>query len=78
MASVNGPKDLDGPGGAAFIELYNEKYRKFIDLIDRLRAYGLEREVPLPQIAVLGVQGAGKSSVLEALSGVPLPRGTGK
>ena len=30
-----------------------------------------------PQIAVMGDQSSGKSSVLEALSGVPLPRGSG-
>ena len=52
-------------------------FLRYIDLIDQLRAYGLEREFPLPQVVVLGVQSSGKSSVLEAISGVQLPRGTG-
>lgn len=31
----------------------------------------------MPQICVMGDQSSGKSSVLEALSGIPFPRGTG-
>ena len=54
----------------------NITYR-YIDLVDQLRTYGLEKEFPLPQVVVLGVQSSGKSSVLEAISGVQLPRGTG-
>jgi hypothetical protein len=33
--------------------------------------------IQLPQIAVVGDQSSGKSSVLEAISGLPFPRGTG-
>ncbi|XP_045396654.1 interferon-induced GTP-binding protein Mx2 [Lemur catta] len=56
---------------------YEEKVRPCIDLIDSLRALGVERDLALPAIAVIGDQSSGKSSVLEALSGVALPRGTG-
>ncbi|KAF5897562.1 seizure protein 6 isoform X1, partial [Clarias magur] len=59
----------------------NEKYDKIvrprIDLIDSLRALGVEKDLALPAIAVIGDQSSGKSSVLEALSGVALPRGSG-
>uniref|UniRef100_A0A8C8U9U0 Dynamin-type G domain-containing protein n=1 Tax=Peromyscus maniculatus bairdii TaxID=230844 RepID=A0A8C8U9U0_PERMB len=48
-----------------------------IDLIDSLRALGVEQDLALPAIAVIGDQSSGKSSVLEALSGVALPRGSG-
>ncbi|KAH8059631.1 hypothetical protein JL722_5260 [Aureococcus anophagefferens] len=48
-----------------------------LDLVDELRSLGIEQDLPLPQIAVMGDQSSGKSSVLEALSGVPFPRGTG-
>lgn len=51
--------------------------RPFIDLIDTLRAHGVNQDLPLPQIAVMGDQSSGKSSVLELISGVPFPRGTG-
>jgi len=40
-------------------------------------AVGLEQDVAIPQIAVVGDQSAGKSSVLEAISGIPFPRGSG-
>ncbi|CAB1329153.1 unnamed protein product [Coregonus sp. 'balchen'] len=42
-----------------------------------MRSIGIDKELPLPTIAVVGDQSSGKSSVLETLSGVALPRGTG-
>lgn len=56
---------------------YEERVRPCIDLIDSLRALGVEKDLALPAIAVIGDQSSGKSSVLEALSGVALPRGSG-
>ncbi|KAK7812283.1 hypothetical protein U0070_024437, partial [Myodes glareolus] len=56
---------------------YEEKVRPCLDLIDSLRALGVEQDLALPAIAVIGDQSSGKSSVLEALSGVALPRGSG-
>ncbi|XP_040278998.1 interferon-induced GTP-binding protein Mx2-like isoform X2 [Bufo bufo] len=58
-------------------EQFQEKIRPCIDLIDSLRAFGVEKDLALPAIAVIGDQSSGKSSVLEALSGVTLPRGVG-
>ncbi|XP_072309049.1 interferon-induced GTP-binding protein Mx-like [Eucyclogobius newberryi] len=52
-----------------------DKMRTCIDLIDSLRSLGVEQDLALPAIAVIGDQSSGKSSVLEALSGVALPRG---
>uniref|UniRef100_A0A672NIC6 Interferon-induced GTP-binding protein Mx-like n=1 Tax=Sinocyclocheilus grahami TaxID=75366 RepID=A0A672NIC6_SINGR len=46
-------------------------------MIDFMRRIGIEKELALPSIAVVGDQSSGKSSVLEALSGVALPRGSG-
>ncbi|KAK2817921.1 hypothetical protein Q7C36_021854 [Tachysurus vachellii] len=54
-----------------------ERVRPYIDLIDSLRLIGIEKDLALPTIAVIGDQSSGKSSVLEALSGVALPRGSG-
>ncbi|KAM6224044.1 interferon-induced GTP-binding protein Mx1 [Rhynchocyon petersi] len=63
--------------GLSLSSQYEEKVRPCIDLIDSLRALGVEQDLALPAIAVIGDQSSGKSSVLEALSGVALPRGSG-
>ena len=54
-----------------------EKARPYLDLVDKLKVLGIDRYFPIPQIAVMGDQSSGKSSVLEAISGVPFPRGIG-
>ncbi|XP_066478166.1 interferon-induced GTP-binding protein Mx1-like [Tiliqua scincoides] len=69
------PKELQAV--SALSSQYEEKIRPGIDLIDSLRALGVEKDLALPAIAVIGDQSSGKSSVLEALSGVALPRGSG-
>ncbi|XP_051269586.1 interferon-induced GTP-binding protein Mx [Dicentrarchus labrax] len=61
----------------ALNQQYEEKVRPCIDLIDSLRSLGVEKDLALPAIAVIGDQSSGKSSVLEALSGVALLRGSG-
>lgn len=48
-------------------------HSKLLDVIDRLRSLGISNDVPLPQIIVCGDQSSGKSSVLEAVSGVSFP-----
>ncbi|XP_067322333.1 interferon-induced GTP-binding protein Mx1-like, partial [Anolis sagrei] len=63
--------------GASLCSQYEAKVRPCIDLIDSLRDLGVEKDLGLPAIAVIGDQSSGKSSVLEALSGVALPRGSG-
>ncbi|KAI9679444.1 MAG: hypothetical protein M1817_005466 [Caeruleum heppii] len=42
--------------------------------IDRLMEIGVGEYIPLPQLVVVGDQSSGKSSVLEALTGLPFPR----
>ncbi|KAK3306411.1 P-loop containing nucleoside triphosphate hydrolase protein [Chaetomium strumarium] len=44
-----------------------------LDSIDRLRLQGINNYISLPQIIVCGDQSSGKSSVLEAISGVSFP-----
>ncbi|XP_008407752.1 interferon-induced GTP-binding protein Mx-like [Poecilia reticulata] len=62
---------------ATLNQQYEKKVRPYIDLIDSLRSLGVEKDLNLPAIAVIGDQSSGKTSVLEALSGVVLPRGSG-
>ncbi|XP_078088030.1 interferon-induced GTP-binding protein Mx-like [Mustelus asterias] len=62
---------------AIFCDKYEEKVRVYINTIDEMRSMGIDKEFSLPTIAVIGDQSSGKSSVLEMLSDVALPRGNG-
>ena len=55
-------------------ELRSPEQQSLLDEIDSLRRQGISEFVFLPQIVVCGDQSSGKSSVLEAISGVPFPR----
>uniref|UniRef100_A0A674BJF2 Myxovirus (influenza virus) resistance F n=1 Tax=Salmo trutta TaxID=8032 RepID=A0A674BJF2_SALTR len=55
----------------------SHKIGVFYSHLDRQVSIGIEKDLALPAIAVVGDQSSGKSSVLEALSGVALPRGSG-
>jgi Dynamin family len=52
----------------------NDDYKKILEVMGKLRVFDVDHEFSLPQLVVCGEQSAGKSSVLEAISGIPFPR----
>jgi len=54
--------------------LQNSDARQVLDIVDELRNTGLGAMIELPQIVTCGDQSSGKSSVLEAITGIPFPR----
>ena len=61
-------------------DLLHSKIRPLLDLFDDLRMVmgdKLSKDLQLPSIAVVGNQSAGKTSVIERLSGISLPSGEG-
>jgi GTPase SAR1 family protein len=65
------PENLDT---SALLDLRSSEPQSLLDEIDSLRLQGISEFVFLPQIVVCGDRSSGKSSVLEAISGVPFPR----
>ena len=55
------------------VSLQSKDHGQLLDVIDLLRSQGISHYVPLPQLIVCGDQSSGKSSVLEAVSGVRFP-----
>ncbi|PIN04599.1 Vacuolar sorting protein VPS1, dynamin [Handroanthus impetiginosus] len=63
---------------APIVSSYNDKIRPLLDAVDKLRHLKIMQEgIQLPTIVVVGDQSSGKSSVLESLAGIILPRGEG-
>ncbi|KAG6752317.1 hypothetical protein POTOM_044541 [Populus tomentosa] len=83
-ASVNTEVEVDVEHDAIFhdhvpiVSYYNDRITPLLDAVDRLRQLQVVKEgIQLPTIVVVGDQSSGKSSVLESLACINLPRGDG-
>jgi GTP-binding protein EngB required for normal cell division len=56
---------------------YFAKSHQLIQLVNQLRILGAQLELDLPTIVVSGNQSVGKSSIIEAISGIVLPKSEG-
>lgn len=56
------------------LSLQLDKTTERLERIAKLRSCGIGEHVDLPQLIVCGDQSAGKSSVLEGITGLPFPR----
>ena len=69
-------------GGADYIKALARDIRPWLDKIDKVReVIGNDKlltgVIKIPTIAVIGIQSSGKSSILESISQIELPKGTG-
>jgi GTPase SAR1 family protein len=55
------------------IQLQSKDHEEILNVIDQLRLEGISKYISLPQLIVCGDQSSGKSSVLEAISGLEFP-----
>ena len=55
-------------------QLNSDESRGLLRAVDKMREILHEEKVTLPEIVVVGDQSVGKSSVLDAISGIQLPR----
>ncbi|RUS27684.1 P-loop containing nucleoside triphosphate hydrolase protein [Jimgerdemannia flammicorona] len=56
---------------------YGHKDAILIEILKKLREAGAQADIELPTLVFCGNQSAGKSSLIEAIAGVPLPRSDG-
>ncbi|KAK7436890.1 hypothetical protein VKT23_018911 [Stygiomarasmius scandens] len=62
---------------STFSSSYGSHRKRLIDLADRIRTHGAQQEFDVTQVVVIGNQSSGKSSVVEAISGINVPRDAG-
>ncbi|KAF8839207.1 hypothetical protein BDN67DRAFT_970437 [Paxillus ammoniavirescens] len=79
--SLDPPSTIDPDDKWEDVDLSSTEYarrgKELMRLINNLRSMGADTMIDLPSIVVIGGQSAGKSSLVEAVSGVNVPRDSG-
>ena len=75
--TINTTPSSDMASGDGIHRLQSSKSTIRLEQIASLRASGIGDHVDLPQLVVCGDQSAGKSSILEGITGLPFPRQDG-
>ncbi|KAJ7443601.1 P-loop containing nucleoside triphosphate hydrolase protein [Mycena galericulata] len=75
--SSNSHENPSDPGVGLSDPRLSKARRQLLDLINRLHNTGVQADIDLPQIVVIGSQSAGKSSLIESIAGITLPRAAG-
>ena len=71
------PSQLGLKSGTLVETQYQAVSQKLTHLLNKLRGVGAHFDLKLPTIVTCGSQSTGKSSILESISGIPLPRNKG-
>ncbi|PIL37741.1 transporter [Ganoderma sinense ZZ0214-1] len=82
LGSSDNSEDREGMmAGNGQDNILNSQYARargeLLELMRDLRALGHDKDLDIPQIAVIGKQSAGKSSLVEAVAGINVPRDAG-
>ncbi|KAG8994201.1 hypothetical protein FRB90_000509 [Tulasnella sp. 427] len=67
--SSSGQPTAGADDGSSFMQTYTARRRQILDVLNVLTSLGIQNEIDLPRVAVLGSQSAGKSSLIESMSG---------
>ncbi|KIM37374.1 hypothetical protein M413DRAFT_448441 [Hebeloma cylindrosporum] len=76
ISFLQGDRSTDGKDTISSTE-YSRKCREFMELYRDLLALGAKTIFDLPRVVVIGGQSSGKSSLVEAVSGINVPRDSG-
>jgi ABC-type uncharacterized transport system ATPase subunit len=72
------PPSPDSPHAVGLSDpQYAARRKSMFEFLNRMHALGLDVNLDIPTIAAIGWQSAGKSSLIEAISGITLPRASG-
>ncbi|CAL1401008.1 unnamed protein product [Linum trigynum] len=79
IVPVSATSENHNTNNVPIVSSFNDRIRPLLDAVDKLRHLNVAAKegIQLPTIVVVGDQSSGKSSVLESLAGISLPRGQG-